>query len=321
MPLYEIERRGRIRAMDDVRLRRRIARGRIPVDARVRAVGDRDWRAIRDVPELLEPLPPGASRGGETAWSLVSGLLANAGAFAVFGLWMLHGDPWVVAGWGFGLAMHALNVAGKLASARRARRALEGARAGQPAELGAGGPGRSGQEAAPGPRDPFLAELEAAVASLEAAARPSGLPRSVDLGALRTTAAELRRQHLALEVLADGAARERLSREREEAEAGASRSSDPRTAEVLRAQARSVEARLAALEQAAGASARLAARERTLLHQIEALRLALLQTGLDEERAPDLAGEVERLQLDLRANAEIEADLARARLGARLQRT
>jgi hypothetical protein len=82
-----------------------------------------------------------------------------------------------------------------------------------------------------------------------------------------------------------------------------------------------VVARLAALEQAAGAAARLGARERTLLHQIEALRLSLLQTGLDERRTPDLAGEIQRLQLDLRANAEIEADLARARLGTRLQRT
>jgi len=295
------------------------------VDARVRAMGEREWRAVRDVPELLEPLPSGMRGGGESPWSLLYGLAANAGAYVVFGVWLIH-EPWVLAGWGLGVGLHALRVAGRLAAMRRDRRELEGARVRQPAALGAGAAGRgpAGRRAGPelpGASDPFMAELEAAVAQLEAAARPAGLPGGVDLAALRATASELRRQHLALEAQADGAARERLTREREEAEAGAARASDPRTAEVLREQARSVEARLAALEQAAGASARLAARERTLLHQIEALRLALLQTGLDEQRAPDLAGEVERLQLDLRANAEIEADLARARLGARMQRT
>jgi len=51
---------------------------------------------------------------------------------------------------------------------------------------------------------------------------------------------------------------------------------------------------------------------------VEALRVSLLQSGLDEARAPDLAGEVERLRLDLRAETELESDLARARLGGRL---
>jgi len=37
---------------------------------------------------------------------------------------------------------------------------------------------------------------------------------------------------------------------------------------------------------------------------------------VDEERAPDLAEEVSRLQLDVKATEELEADLSRARLGA-----
>jgi hypothetical protein len=213
--------------------------------------------------------------------------------------------------WGLAVALHGVAVVGRLVGASRARRVPEAARVSAPL------PSRAAASA-----DPFLGELETAIAALERAAGAAGLPRGVDLAALRAAGAELRRQHLALDAQAGGEARERLQKERDEAIAGAARTADPRTAEVLRDQATSVERRLAALDQAADAAARLAARERTLLHQLESLRLSLLQSGVDESRAPDLAEEVERLRLDLRASEEIETDLARARLGARLgQRT
>ncbi|MFO0583969.1 MAG: hypothetical protein U0229_16985 [Anaeromyxobacter sp.] len=258
-------------------------------------------------------------RHEESPWGQIQGFLSHAGVYAILGFGM-HALPSVALyWWGFAVAMHGLGVAGRLLFERRPaprERLPEPTASG---EL----PPRTGT-AAPGPApavDPFLAEVDAAIAALEKAAGAKALP-GVDLPALRATAADLRKKHLALLAIGDEAARERLARERAEALERAQAASDPRTAEVLRAQADSVAGRLAALEQALGAASRLEARERTLLHQVEALRLSLLQTGVDEAAGPDLAAEVERLRLDLRAEAELESDLARARLGARVnQRT
>jgi hypothetical protein len=307
MPAYEVVRRGRIRVLDVNSIRSRLARGRLSPDTQVRPLGDPGWRPLREVPELL-----GAEPAQTGSWPRIHGFLWNAGAWAImsFGLGLPRAATlW----WGLAVVLHGVSLVVRFASAPRARRASlpEGSKEG---------------EALPAPAqaaaDPFLAELEAAIGELAAAAGPAGLPRGLDLQALRAAAGELRRQHRALEAQADGPARERLQGERDEALAAAGRTKDPRTAEVLQDQAESVERRLRALEQAADAAARLGARERTLLHQVESLRLSLLQSGVDESRAPDLAEEVERLRLDLRASEELESDLARARLGARLgQRT
>ncbi|MFT3914961.1 MAG: hypothetical protein QM704_12845 [Anaeromyxobacteraceae bacterium] len=250
-------------------------------------------------------------------WGEVPGFVSHAGVWAIlsFGL---HQLPEVaVWWWGFAVAMHGVGILGRVLS----RRPPEPAPPLPEPTARREAPPALEPAASPAPADPFLAEVDAAIAALEQAAGARTLP-GVDLAALRTTAAELRRRHLALLALGDEAAWERLARERAEALERAQAAADPRTAEVLRAQADSVAGRLAALEQALGAAARLEARERTLLHQVEALRLSLLQTGVDEAAGPDLAAEVERLRLDLRAEAELESDLARARLGARAhQRT
>jgi hypothetical protein len=304
MAAYEVERGGRIRVLDVNRIRSRLARGRLSLDAQVRPVGEPGWRAIRDVPELLLPGVPGR----QARWNEVQGFIWNAGAWAI--LTFTHTIPPVATMfWGLAVALHGVKLVVSLASAPRPQRASLPEAARQPEALPA-----QAREAA----DPFLAELETAIGALSTAAGPAGLPPGVDLQALRAAAGELRRQHRALEAQADGAARERLLRERDDALAGAERTKDPRTAEVLRGQADSVERRLGALEHAADAAARLEARERTLLHQVESLRLSIVQSGVDEAAAPDLAEEVERLRLDLRASEELESDLARARLGARL---
>jgi len=237
----------------------------------------------------------------------VEGFLWNAGSWGILclGMGVLSGPAmwW----WGLAVAIHGIGVAVKVLSGPDAR----------PVALPEGTAPAPAPRQVPATADPFLAELDVAIAALGRAAGGKSLP-GVDLGALRAAAQELRRRHLALLAIGGADAREQLAREQEEALARAAGATDPRTAEVLRAQAESVSGRLAALDQAAGAAARLEARERTLLHQVEALRVSLLQSGLDEARAPDLAGEVERLRLDLRAETELESDLARARLGGRL---
>jgi hypothetical protein len=244
-------------------------------------------------------------RGRESRSGLVQGLLGNAGSWAI--LWALGVIPPVAAAWwGLGVAIHAVGVAGKLLASRRPQAAL-------PA------PEPVAEPAAAARTPGFLADLDAALAALSRAAAERGLPPGVDLPALRAAAASLHGRAEALAALGGEDDRVRLAAERDAARARAESAADPRTREALHAEAASAEERLAALERAADAAARLASRERTLLHQVEALRVSLLEAGADEGAAPDLAAEVERLRLDVQANAEVDAHLARARLGAAAQ--
>jgi hypothetical protein len=239
----------------------------------------------------------------------VQGFLWHAGAFAITAF-TVDLSTAAMAWWGLAVAMHGVSTIPALVAGVRSRRA--GAAGAPAAQL------PSGDAAAPAPAavDPFLGELDRALGALEAASRGRTLPAGLDLAALRREAAALRERHLSLAALAAPEPRDRLAAERTEALARAEAAQDPRTAEVLRAQARSVGERLEGLSEAAGAAARLEARERTLLHQLEALRLSLVQAGVEEGRAPDLAAEVRSIQLDVKATAEVESELARARLGA-----
>jgi hypothetical protein len=252
----------------------------------------------------------GRGKREEKAGEAIQGFLWNAGAFGV--IWATLDLPAVALGfWGIGLAMHGVATVPALRAWWRKRRASAQREHPEQATAAEALPAAASSQA-----DPFLAELERALAALGPASGGRPLPQGLDLAALRREAEALRDRHLALAGLATGDARERLVAERAETVARAEAAPDPRTAEVLREQARTVADRLEALDEAAGAAARLDARERTLLHQLEALRLSLVRAGVDEERAPDLAGEVRSLQLDVKAASELEADLARARLGA-----
>jgi hypothetical protein len=237
------------------------------------------------------------------AGARIQGLIWHAGMWGICSYFFLPRPAILI--WGLFVAMHAISEIPRIFAAAPSEASL-------PDSVPAGRPDAVERES-----DPFLAELTSALDALQKVAEKKGLPAGIDLQALRDAAHELRRRHLALDGLAEPAARDRLTSERDDALSQAAKARDPRTIEVLQQQARSVSERIGALEQAADASARLQARERTLLHQIEALRLSILQSGVDEERSPDLAGEVRRLQLELKADAEVEAHLARARIGTR----
>ena len=285
------------------RIRQRLAAGRLGGDNLVRPLGETGWRRLREVPELA-PLEGNHRTKGRFA-PLV-GLAWHAAVWAGASRF-LKLPPFVVGAWGFGLCMHALGVVSRVLTERRAR--VEPAGESDPASEGVGAPASE--------VDAFLAELGAMLDDLDRTAATLRLKGVPDLPALRSAAVELRRRHLALLALSGPVERSRLEEERARALSQAEESKDPRTVEALKAQARSVSERLESLREAAEAAARLEARERTLLHQVEALRLGLARFGADEAPAPDLASEVQRLELDLKASAEVEADLARARLGAR----
>ena len=308
---------GRSRAVKERRLLRRLAKGKYGAGTLVRAFGELDWRPIGSIPELtaraaevVVDVEKGSQQSlGAWRWHRVQGLLWHAGTWAIVSYLFL---PRVaVLFWGLAVAIHALAEIPKILSGPLQK--AEPAPLPRSRAIGIW----ANQE-----QDPFLKELEAALQALQQAGEKNALPGDLDLNALRSAAKDLRKQHLALAELAQPATREKLAQERDSALAQAKETQDPRTIEVLQEQARSVTGRLEALQQASDAAARLQARERTLLHQIEAVRLAVLQSGAEQGNAPDLASEVQRLQSDLRAEAEIEATLAKGRIGTgQLQRS
>jgi hypothetical protein len=312
MDWWEVQRRGRVKRYRAERIRRKVARGKLMGESRVRPVGGDDWRPLREVPHLCRPPAPWRAAGDHGGrWGEVQGLIWHVGIYAGV-CWFFHLPTWAWVGWGIGVASHVLGAVPRII--RGAPQLPE-----KPAEA------QGGAAAAEAPaesldRDPFLAELAMAIADLERIASSRQLT-GVDLKALRASAEDLRRRHLQLSLLAEPKGMARLAEERDRALAQAAQATDPRTVEALQAQAQSVGERLGSLKQAGEAAARLEARERTLLHQVESLRLELARSGADEAMPTDLAAEVKRLQADVQATAEVEAHLARARLGARAQPT
>ena len=68
------------------------------------------------------------------------------------------------------------------------------------------------------------------------------------------------------------------------------------------------------MEAAATAARRIEARQKTLLHPLQGLRIALLRSSAEEMlTAPNLAGRIEKIRGELQADSEVEEELARAR--------
>jgi len=316
MPLWESQRRpGKL--YTEAQLARRVGRGKLAFDDLVRPLGEEGWRPAGEAVSV----PGGLVRAQQLhRWQLVQGLLWHVGVFAGVSYYA-HLPPIAVMGWGIGVAAHALKTVGRLVWSGQRRLPVTDTGA-VPAGAPAMAPARTAaalaqprQPAAPS-ADPFLSELASVLDDLDRIARERDLPGSVDLAALRSSAQELRRRHLDLARIGDPATAARLTRERDDALAQAAAARDPRTVEVLRDQARSVNERLESMREATEAASRLEARERTLLHQVESLRLAHLRSGADEAPAAELGDEARRLQSDLKAEAEIDNALAAARLRA-----
>jgi hypothetical protein len=89
---------------------------------------------------------------------------------------------------------------------------------------------------------------------------------------------------------------------------------DARDADVLRRELQSLEVRRAILDDAAKARDRLQAEERALVHEVEGLRIALARAAVSADEAPDLLAQVRSLREQAAAEAEVDEELARARM-------
>jgi len=168
--------------------------------------------------------------------------------------------------------------------------------------------------------DPYLRDLERSIEALRRAAAEAGAA-CMDLDAVADAARTLHRRRQRLGELVDPGLRRRLDGELEQARERAAGASDERAAEVYEAEAQAIASRLEAMDDASTVAERLRARERTILHEIDAARLALARSGISDEPTASLGRHLDKLRADLAAETEVEERLAQARRTQRARET
>jgi hypothetical protein len=297
-----------VKTVDEAGLRRLLRKGDLSGVELARPSTEPEWRPLHDWPVFREEVPvlgaPSAAARQRVQqkflWHLavfvavVGGLTLSNGEFPLWGLF------WAVA-----IAGHA----------RRAWPALTAGRTASPEPVAstsaAGAPVQAATAAAP--IEEAVPGLEAALEALEQTSQdPNGT--APDVAAIRRAATDLHDRRSALTRLCDPVEMQRLQGDLVQARARAASAPDARTSEAFESEARAIQERLDSMSDAASAAARLEARERALLHQVEALRLAAARVRADQEGpGPGVAEQAARLTHELRAASEVEEHLARAR--------
>jgi len=206
--------------------------------------------------------------------------------------------------WGFGLTLHGLFSVLPFIVARLARPTALEAPVEQPISRPVRGAARG-----------FWAEASQLIDSLEQQRVDGGLHPRLDFVGLREAVLDLHHRAEGLAGLGSEADVHQLTLEQEEAAARAAGASDETSAEAFEREALAIAHCRASLEAAIRTRERLLARQRTLMHQLQSLRasgahaLAGAAQGAEEE----LNEEAEQLLDELKANREVEEELARGR--------
>jgi len=240
-------------------------------------------------------------------------LLASVGihvaSYVVVGT--ILGFPWkVMAFWGVGLGIHlARTVPGLVRHLR-----------GDP-QASIAPPAAATVPAAPPASDPYLRDLQHSMAALTRAADEAGVLKEMDIEPIGAAARNVHERRMRLAELVDPSVRRRLEGEHQEAAARAESAKDDRAAEVYEAEQRAITTRLDAMDDAETVADRLRARERTILHEIDAARLDLLRSGLTEQPSASLGRQLRKLHGELEAETEVEERLAQARRTQRARKS
>jgi hypothetical protein len=306
---WRIQKDGKTLTWPEEKLRRKLRRGDLTGVEVARPEGAGEWRPLHAWPVFREEV---AVEGADTERApldrQVRGFLGHLVAFVgvMIGFTVMTGSiPFWGAFWAIGLVLHAVRVGSAIV--RRAQRG-HASQAAQAVEA---------VDAAALPEDAQHAALLSAVAALAGA----GGDLDVDMDALRRAGADLAEKRGALEsaLPADGARalEQQLAAAQARATVGGPDAADHE------AEARALRQRLSHVREVTGTVERLRARERALLHEVEALRLAALQAAAHdaEAPAPDLAAAAARLRAEVAAADEVDDLVRRARLAAQARTT
>lgn len=299
MSEWRIQKDGSTHTWSEDKLRRKLRSGDLTGVEVARPDGVDEWRPLHAWPVFREEV---AVEGSDTERAaldrqlqgFVGHLVAFVGVMAGFTV-MTGSVPFWGAFWGIGLAMHALKVGP--AAIRRIQRG-HASQAAQAVEA---------VEAVAALEDPQVTALRAALDGLESA------ELDVDLDAIRQAGVDLAGKRAALEAALPEDGVRSLEGQLSAAEARATIGGPD--APDHEAEARALRQRLSHLREVSTTVERLKARERALVHEVEALRLAALQAAArdDAAPAPDLAAATERLRAEVAAVDEVDALVNRAR--------
>lgn len=262
------------------------------------------WKPLHEYPLFTEEVPHSGSPA-MAAWKRT--VISYGVHLAIFIVVMsVLGFPtWLLLLWGFFVLMHTFRAAPSMQNLLRQYR-------GVPAVV-------EGERPLAREEDRFLHDVEKALEEVNLAFHEDperSKEDEPDLVRIHEVADRLHHQRQTLLAAVDEAARLQLQEELEASRAAADDAPDQRTAEVFEAEARAVAERLAAMEAAATAARRIEARQKTLLHQLQGLRIALLRSTAEEIlTATNLAGRIDKIRGELQADSEVEEELARARRG------
>ena len=296
-----------VQEISEDKLRRRLAKGDLSGLELAHPQSETGWRPLHDWPVFAETVPfQGSARGAAQARAR-HGFFWHLGAFlGVIGYLTLQQGSvpsWSVF-WMLGLAGHALRALPAI------RSFWEASEESQTEAVPVSQPSAGELQ----PADGFLGETEQALTEL---AQVGG--DRVDIAALGEGAQALQD---ALERMAEGAdpeAGRRLQEALDQATGQVEREQDAATAEIYQSEVQAIRARLDAWTDASAAASRILARQRTLVHQIHALRLDLArEESPPPAQADPIQNQVQRLRKEAVAAAEVERDLARARQARKL---
>lgn len=306
MAEWRVQDGGDIRDLTEDALRAKLRKGDLSGAELARRVSDSEWKPLHTLPIFREEVPFTGGSADVARRRLLVPLVWHVGIFAAVGTFAT-GWQWWMAFWGVGVALHVIGAGQKWLGLRRQTRAAAG--------TGSTKGAAKAEVKTAAAADPLDAELETAFAALETAAKGRA---DIDVAATKRDAMALAKRRAALLPLCDPATRERLEAEQDRVIAEEERSS-AELKDVLRQQAVALQQRLDAMDESRAMVTRLEARLRTVLHEVENLRLQLARAGTEDMPAPSLGEEVRRMQREIAADAEAEAAVRNA--GPRKQPT
>lgn len=292
---WEIELDGRRVHLTDASVRDRLAKEDL-TGAELARQDEGPWRPLHTFPVFTEIVPHGDAARTARDRALQPFLSHLAAFVGVVGFISLTGDPpfWAVW-WGIGLVAHGLQTWSQIGKMRDALHAA-------PPAIGAAPPAIEASPAA------LSDELARAFERLGVAAirRPEVIS-AVEVAALRRQAEQLANDR---ELFAESANPEEIGRLREEeaaTEAQLAQSTELVVRDALTQQLAFLRLRLEMLAESAETLRELDAKERSLIHQVETLRLGLLGTA--RSAGVDLGEQVARLRADLETEREVRRAL------------
>jgi hypothetical protein len=203
--------------------------------------------------------------------------------------------------WGIGLLAHSVSEAPKIWAAATMA----------PAEASAAPVTAS---SAPVARSEPASAFEATAHELLADLDDSDPALAEEVRQLEAVGRKLAKRIASLDKIVGDTSVEELTLEADRLRAEIEVETDARDADVLRRELQSLEVRRAILDDAAKARDRLQAEERALVHEVEGLRIALARAAVSADEAPDLLAQVRSLREQAAAEAEVDEELARARM-------